>query len=111
MIVQRDSMNGLVSGTQLDSIFEARAYNDFGEVTTHVISFGSTSLYNAQYTYDKMGRIVVKIETTNGITVLYEYGYDHNGRLIEVKKNGTLTSPLLTIAMGTGYRFLMERAQ
>ena len=63
MIVERNSVNGLISGTQLDSIVENRGYNNFGEVTTHVISFGSTNLYNAQYTYDKLGRIVSKIET------------------------------------------------
>ncbi|MDH4101742.1 MAG: RHS repeat-associated core domain-containing protein, partial [Nitrospirota bacterium] len=32
-----------------------------------------------------------KIETVNGVTNSYDYGYDTTGRLIEVRKNGALT--------------------
>jgi RHS repeat-associated protein len=38
-----------------------------------------------------LGRIVSKIETSEGVTTTLEYRYDLAGRLVEVKQNGTVT--------------------
>ena len=48
------------------------------------------TLYNADYTRDKLGRTTQKTETIGGATTTYVYGYDTAGRLATVTINGTL---------------------
>ena len=49
-------------------------------------------IFSTQYTYDKLGRITDKTETTNGQTHTYHYDYDAIGQLTDVWKDGILTS-------------------
>jgi RHS repeat-associated protein len=45
-------------------------------------------LYDVAYTRDKLGRITEKVETIEGVTTTYGYGYDLAGRLERVSEGG-----------------------
>jgi RHS repeat-associated protein len=45
-------------------------------------------LYDVSYTRDKLGRITEKVETIEGVTTTYGYGYDLAGRLERVSEGG-----------------------
>jgi RHS repeat-associated protein len=55
-------------------------------------SFGATPLYSEAYTRDALGRIVTRVETIQGTTTTWEYGYDAAGRLETVTKDGLVAS-------------------
>lgn len=95
LTLARDAQNGLLTGTALGSITDAFTYNGFAEVTSRSAAFNASQLYAAQYTYDKLSRITQKVETVQGVTNTYDYGYDTAGRLANVTLNGAMT-PLNT---------------
>jgi RHS repeat-associated protein len=86
--IVRSSQNALILETTLSDVSTTIAYNDFGEVVHETAAAQSGSFYDVQYTRDGLGRITRKIETVLGATNTYDYGYDVNRRLVEVKKNG-----------------------
>ena len=49
-----------------------------------------TTVFDVQITRDALGRITQRIEVIDGITRVFEYGYDLAGRLSIVRRNGTL---------------------
>jgi len=49
-----------------------------------------TNVFDVQITRDDLGRITQRIETVDGITRVFEYGYDLAGRLWQVGRNGDL---------------------
>ena len=55
-------------------------------------SFGAMPLDAESYTRDALGRIVTRVETIEGTTTTWEYGYDAAGRLETVTKDGALAS-------------------
>jgi RHS repeat-associated protein len=92
LTLNRDSANGLVSGTTLGSVEDAFTYNAFGEVTGYEVRAGGNSLLALAYTRDASGRIVTTTETDAGITKTPEgYEYDTAGRLVRVT-NGSGTA-------------------
>lgn len=91
----RDAQNGLVNGSTIGSVSDTYTYNGFAETTNYDAEFNSTSIYDCDYTYDKLGRITQKIETIGGGTTTYAYGYDQTGRLATVTVNGA-PQPLVT---------------
>jgi len=94
MYLIREPQNGLLMGTQLggkNGIVTQRAYNTFGEMTNETATQAGTGLYNAQYAYDKLGRITQKVEGVAGTNVTYGYEYDAAGRLIRVTQNGAVS--------------------
>jgi RHS repeat-associated protein len=50
------------------------------------------SLFSVSYTRDKLGRITEKVETIEGVTTTYAYGYDLTGRLETVSEDGVETA-------------------
>jgi len=91
MTLSHEAQNGLLTGTNLAALATARTYNTFAELSTVAAQYGASTLYNASYSYDDIGRITTKVETVQGVTVTYSYGYDAASRLNEVKSNGTVT--------------------
>jgi RHS repeat-associated protein len=102
LTLTRDGQNGVVTATGIGNVVDTRDYDSFGEIRTYAASYDGVEIFAAQYSTDKLGRIVEKVETVGGTTDTYAYGYDEAGRLIEVDKNGT---PLATYGYdGNGNR-------
>src|SRR6185436_3497725 len=90
LTLTRHPQHGLVTATLLGNVNDTRSYNSFGELTAYTASFNATALLQMQYSFDALGRITRKIETVGGATDTYDYGYDADGRLATVQKNGAL---------------------
>jgi RHS repeat-associated protein len=86
--ISRDAGDGLITGTTLGSLTTSTGYDSFAEPLTRTVSDGSATLYSVSYTRDSVGRITQKIETVNGVTNTWIYGYDQEGRLDAVTENG-----------------------
>jgi RHS repeat-associated protein len=105
LALSRDSQNGLISGSTLGGIADARTYDGFAELIDYSASHSSTILYKAHYTRDQIGRITQKAETIGGVTDTYAYAYDTAGRLITVQKNNKSTSTYTYDANGNGLTY------
>ena len=91
LTLSRDSQNGLLTGSTLDSVTDTLSYNPFGEPLSYSATYSGTPLLDVQYTRDSLGRITQKTEIIGGVTDTYSYSYDPTNRLTEVKKNGATT--------------------
>jgi len=100
LILSRDPQNGLLQGTSMDQITDTFIYNPFGEPEDYQASFSASSLFQQSFERDKLGRITRKTETIQGITRVYDYGYDLAGRLETVTVDGTLQSTYVYDANG-----------
>jgi RHS repeat-associated protein len=92
LTLTRDAQNGLITATTLGSVTDATTYDAFGDLATYAASQGGSSVYSATYTRDALGRIATRIEFTDGITRAFAYTYDPDGRLTEVRQDGSLTA-------------------
>jgi RHS repeat-associated protein len=92
LTLTRSGQNGLLTGTALGKLNDSYAYNGFGEVTGYQAKIDSALLFKTDYSYDKLGRIVRKVEAVGVVSNAYDYGYDQAGRLAEVKLNGATTA-------------------
>jgi RHS repeat-associated protein len=92
LTLTRDAANGLLTGTRLSNITDTIVYSAFAEISDYRAKFNAADVYHAQFTRDAMGRITQKVETIQGTTDTYAYGYDAAGRLINVTKNVTTNS-------------------
>ena len=88
LTLTRSSQNGLLTGTTLGSVATGYNYNTLGEANQISANAGGSTIFNAQYTRDNLGRIIQKTETVGGVTDTYVYGYNTAGRLATVTKNG-----------------------
>lgn len=88
----RNTQNGLLIGTTLGSTSDGLSYNSFGEVSRYSAGYNNSPLLTIDYTRDKLGRIIQKVETVGGVTTTYDYRYDAIGQLIEVKQNGSVVA-------------------
>lgn len=78
----------MINGTTLGSLTTTRGYNSFAELDSLTASYNTSSLFNATYTRDKLGRITEKAETVEGAAITTVYGYDFAGRLETVTEDG-----------------------
>jgi RHS repeat-associated protein len=92
--IPRDPATGYVgSGTTLGTLQEGSTYDAYGALQTYTVNScpttPCTAIYSVDYgTRDAVGRIVHKTETVQGLTHTYDDGYDSNGRLSDVFKDG-----------------------
>jgi len=98
LTIQRDSTNGLITGTTLGSIMDTISYQDtlqsvnYGEVATYTAQYNTNPLYAVAYERDHLGRITRKTETINGETHVFQYTYYTRGWLHEVIEDGVTIS-------------------
>jgi hypothetical protein len=66
-------------------------YNAFGELGAGTATVSGTPVYANSYPVrDKLGRLVQKVETIQGVTTTWDYTYEPSGRPDTVRKNGVL---------------------
>jgi RHS repeat-associated protein len=80
--------NGLIESLQLGDTSTAYEYTGYGERSKASTAFSSQSLLDLTYSYDDLGRISTKTDTTQDGTNDFAYRYDVSGRLVEVKRGG-----------------------
>jgi len=88
LTVQRSNVTGLIESSTLRETENSFSYNEFHEISGDSAVIDGVTDYQNNYTRDKLGRIIEKIEVFQGITTTYEYIYDLAGRLAQVKENG-----------------------
>ncbi len=93
LTLTRDIPNGFVTDSTLGGVTDHTAYTMFGEVRDYEVRHAGQPLYHADYqARDALGRIETKVETIQGVTTTWSYGYDDAGRLSQVMKDGTVTA-------------------
>lgn len=92
MTLARSPQNGLLVSISIASDTTSYDYNGFGELIDSVSRHGSSTLYQASYVRDDLGRITQIAETVEGQVVTRNYSYDQAGRLEEVRQDGTLVA-------------------
>lgn len=90
LTISRSAQHGMPTATTVGGVTTTQTYNGFGEPELFSASHGGTALYSVQLAYDRAGRITGKTEVVQGVSTIYEYGYDSAARLAQVKQNGTL---------------------
>ncbi len=90
--LQYNANNRLVSGSTLGLVADNVTYNEFGEVETYTSQVNAASVFSQQFIYDKLGRIVEKTETVQGITHVFTYVYNSVEFLTQVWRDGILIS-------------------
>ena len=85
--ITRDAGNGLpltVSGAGLQL---ARGFNGYSEVASQTVAVSGKGLSSWSLSRDASGRITRRNETIDGVSAVYDYQYDVNGRLLKVLKD------------------------
>jgi RHS repeat-associated protein len=93
LLVTRDPVHGLVSGTTLTSgghtISDTRTYRPFGEPELYTASHDGVEIFRIHYEpFDSRGQLRKKTETIKGTTHAFEYAYDTARQLYSYKKDG-----------------------
>ena len=65
-------------------------YDSAGRLFTRTHTVAAIPVYQIQLGYDNVGRIAQKIETVTGTEHTFDYTYDLDGQLFEVRKDGVL---------------------
>jgi YD repeat-containing protein len=92
LTIHRDE-NSQAELLDLDFVSETFDYNTFGEeISQNAEAYSGTwsSVFSVTTSRDDLGRIAQRIETVDGLTRVFGYGYDAAGRLEAVTRNGTL---------------------
>jgi YD repeat-containing protein len=91
LTLRRDADNGLLKGSSLGKVRTELVHNTFGELLVETASYHDIIFYQAQYSYDKLGRITQKTEIIEGQTTQSQYEYELTGRLVSVTVDGVVT--------------------
>ncbi len=88
----RDGDSGLPAGTRLGRITTSISYNAFAEPVAHTVHHDDAPIAGFSYVRDDLGRITVRSETIDGVSVVDSYDYDLAGRLTGMTRNGVTTT-------------------
>ncbi|HLA26262.1 MAG TPA: RHS repeat-associated core domain-containing protein [Syntrophales bacterium] len=98
--ITRNALNGLPENITDGALSIVRTVSGYGEMDGLSYAIGGGNKYSYSLTRDLAGRIIQKVETIAGANNAYDYAYDSNGRLTEVKKNGVVTESFTYDANG-----------
>ena len=85
--ITRNTQNGFPASVSDGTFINTRTFSGYGELDGNGYSIGGNNKYSYALTRDLSGRITQKVEIVEGATDTYNYAYDLNGRLTEVKKD------------------------
>ncbi len=88
--ISRNAQNGLPVTLSDGTLTNNRIFSGYGELDGSAYTVGGEAKYSYSLTRDQAGRITHKVETLDGVADIFDYGYDTNGRLNEVKKNSVV---------------------
>jgi RHS repeat-associated protein len=88
LTLHRDPANGLLRGTTVGGVSTEVSYDDLGEATSMRATAAGATVLQEGYTRDALGRIQQMVETLDGATATWGYGYDDLGRLTSVTRDG-----------------------
>ncbi len=88
--ISRNTANGLPEQVSDNTLNRTRTFNGYGELTGENARVNAQAVSGWSVTRNNNGRILSKTETVNNSTVDFTYTYDAMGRLLTVKKDGTL---------------------
>jgi len=96
LYINRSSQNGLIQNKGISPLNEAITYSEFGEVSLRRFTNQGGEIYRERYLRDRLGRIVEK-QVFDALSSpqrdeTFNYRYDLQGRLVEVKRNGAVIS-------------------
>ena len=92
LALTRAPQSGLTTTTDQGAVATQRGYNAFGELASERVEVDGAALIETTYSRDLLGRITEKSETLEGVTSTERYRYDAAGRLVEVDRDGVVTS-------------------
>jgi RHS repeat-associated protein len=92
LAIERNPLNGFVTGMSLGGLTQTFAYDQYGEVITHEVRSSASTIYLAEYTRDAASRIIRVQTTISGEQSDLAYGYDSADRLTEVTKDGIVVA-------------------
>ncbi len=87
----RNGPAGSVSQIGDGALSVALGYDTLGRVTSRTHTVGGQARYALQLTYGNVGRISRKVETVAGTARTYDYTYDDDGQLTEVRRDTVVT--------------------
>jgi len=84
--------NTLLLSDSVGNIITNYTYDTFSALASKEVKSGSSILFRVDYMRDSLSKITEKTEIELGISTKYDYIYDVIGRLVQVKKNDTLSA-------------------
>ncbi len=89
--ISRDADNGLALSVKDNTLEIQRQYNGYAELNQETSTIKGSKRFELATSRNKLGKITTKTETIAGTSTRYDYRYNSDGRLVEVKKDGTIT--------------------
>jgi RHS repeat-associated protein len=84
----RQGPTGAVSQISDPGLNIAVTYDTLGRIASRTHTVNGRTVYAIQLSYDSRGNISKKTESVSGVPTIFEYAYDQDGQLVQVKKNG-----------------------
>ncbi len=85
--IARDAGNGLPVAVADGRLALNRGFNGYGELASQAVAVGGKAVSSWSLLRDATGRITRRSETVGGVSAVYDYLYDVNGRLLKVLKD------------------------
>jgi YD repeat-containing protein len=85
--IARDAGNGLPVTVADGRLALNRGFNGYGELASQAVAVNGKGLSSWSLLRDNTGRITRRSEAVGGVSTVYDYLYDVNGRLLKVLKD------------------------
>ncbi|MHB1012924.1 MAG: hypothetical protein ACYC37_08500, partial [Desulfobacteria bacterium] len=88
--ITRNGPTGAPSALTDNTLDISYTYDSFGRLYTRTHTVAAIPVYAIQLGYDNVGRISTKTETVSGTARTFDYTYDLDGQLFEVREDSVL---------------------